>query len=107
LLAILAANLLKNAILYTQDQIATLEAFVDGEQVILVVRNKGVLSDEDLKHVFLPYYRADRSIEGSGLGLFIVGRICEIVGGERLMYNDNGFVIAKIVIPKASDITLT
>jgi two-component system sensor histidine kinase VanS len=107
LLAILAANLLKNAVLYTQDQNATLEAFVDGERVILVVRNKGVLSEEDLKHVFLPYYRADRSIEGSGLGLFIVGRICEIVGGERLMYNDNGFVIAKIVLPRASDITLT
>lgn len=107
LLGILAANLLKNAILYTQDQTASLAAFVEDETIVILVRNKGMLSEEDQANLFRPYYRADRSIEGSGLGLFIVGRICEICGGEKRMYNDNGDVVAKIVLPKASDITLT
>lgn len=107
LLGIVASNLLKNAVLYTQDQNAFFTAGVEQDRIVLMAQNKGELSEEDRKNVFSPYYRANRTIEGSGLGLFIVGRICEIVGGERMMYNDNGNVVAKVMLPKASDITLS
>lgn len=107
LLGIVAANLLKNAVLYTKDHSAAFSAKEEDGRVVLTVRNKGLLTEEDLAHVFQPYYRADRSIDGSGLGLFVISRICEIVGGERRMYNDNGDVVAKVSIPKAPDITLS
>lgn len=107
LLGIVGANLLKNAILYTKDRSASFSAKEEDGKVVLTARNRGLLTEEDLSHLFQPYYRADRSIEGSGLGLFVISRICEIVGGERRMYNDNGDVVAKVSIPIAPDITLS
>jgi len=76
-------NLISNSIKYGKDDGLTKISFYDMEERILVeVSDNGVgISDEDLKHVYDRFYRADKSrsrdIGGSGLGLAIVKHIVE------------------------------
>jgi signal transduction histidine kinase len=74
-------NLLENARRYSDGPI-TLCARVDAGQVELSVKDQGIgISAEDLKHVFTPFFRTDRSRSratgGVGLGLALSRRIVE------------------------------
>jgi signal transduction histidine kinase len=40
------------------------------------------IAAEDLPHVFAPFRTGSRGRTGSGLGLYIVKRFCETLGGE-------------------------
>jgi signal transduction histidine kinase len=44
--------------------------------------NGNGLKPEEQVRVFAPFTRLDRTCEGSGLGLFIVQRIVEKLGGQ-------------------------
>ena len=76
-------NLINNSFKYGNENGTTKIGFYDMEDKILVeVSDDGIgISDEDLKHVFDRFYRADRSRSrkegGSGLGLSIVKHIIE------------------------------
>ncbi len=76
-------NLLTNSIKYGTQGGYTKVSFYDMEEKILVeVSDDGIgISQEDIKHVFNRFYRADKSrnrnIGGSGLGLAIVKHIIE------------------------------
>ncbi len=79
-------NLIKNALTYTpadQDGVVTVTVRPDGRGMILfAVQDTGIgMSQEDLFHIFEPFYRADSSrnrglkSSGSGLGLTIVNEM--------------------------------
>lgn len=81
-------NLVANAAAYTPvDGLITLEAFADGDQVLLTVTDTGCgIAGEHLPHVFERFYRVDpsrdRATGGAGVGLTIVRRLVEAHGGN-------------------------
>ncbi|QUQ67609.1 sensor histidine kinase [Kutzneria sp. CA-103260] len=81
-------NLVTNAIRHTgTGGSVRLNSFVDGEEVVLEVRDSGSgISPEDLPHVFDRFWRAEKSRSrqtgGSGLGLAIVRKLVEAHGGR-------------------------
>ncbi|TMD04549.1 MAG: PAS domain S-box protein [Chloroflexi bacterium] len=81
-------NLLTNAIKYSPDgSPVELSVTADREQVHFGVRDQGVgIRSEDLPRVFHKFYRAEdpvvRRIPGTGLGLYIVRSLVDMLGGH-------------------------
>ena len=96
------ANLLANALRYTERGVVTLTCVREGEMLRMAVRDTGIgIAEEHLPHIFEEYYQVgnkqrDRS-KGLGLGLAIVKKIIEEHGGVIWVdtsYNAGaGFVI--------------
>ena len=86
------ANLVKNAISYTpkgSSGSVTVEVRPEGNMMLLSVSDTGIgISQEDLFHIFEPFYRADMSRvrkikkSGSGLGLTIVNELVRVHHGK-------------------------
>ncbi|MFK5882948.1 MAG: HAMP domain-containing sensor histidine kinase [Candidatus Izemoplasma sp.] len=98
LLLILVSNLVKNAILYTTDKSVLINSEILNNEFILTIKNKGKIPNEDIEKIFESFYRANNTTitGGTGLGLFIVKQICDIYGYSYKIFNDNGYVIAKV-----------
>ncbi len=81
-------NLLTNAIKYSPDgSPVELSVTADREQVHLAVRDEGVgIRTEDLPRLFHKFYRAEdpvvRRTTGTGLGLYIVRSLVDMLGGR-------------------------
>jgi signal transduction histidine kinase len=79
-------NLLSNAVKYSPEEKAIyVDAEVKGEMVYVSVRDEGIGIPEDAKeHLFSKFYRAENAgnIQGTGLGLNIVKRYMELLGGD-------------------------
>jgi PAS domain S-box-containing protein len=81
-------NLLSNAIKYSPEGGAiVLSVSVDGNQVHFRVADHGVgISPEDLPRLFEKFYRAEdpavRRTAGTGLGLYIVRSLVDMLGGH-------------------------
>ena len=85
-LDILFSNLISNAIKYSHDggkiNIALKR---DGDRAVLIVEDNGIgMTEETGRHIFDKFYQADssHSKEGNGLGLALVKRIIDVIGGE-------------------------
>ena len=79
-------NLLSNAIKFSHDD-GSIEiyTFINIRDVELVVKDYGIgISMEEQKHLFERFFRAGNAmhIQGSGLGLHIVGRYVELMNGN-------------------------
>ncbi|RTL31102.1 MAG: PAS domain-containing sensor histidine kinase [Burkholderiales bacterium] len=79
-------NLLSNAVKYNRPQgEIRINVRVEGDDIVLEVADTGVgLSQSQLAHLFEPFNRlgAEHSgIEGTGIGLVIVHRLVELMGG--------------------------
>lgn len=86
LLSLVWNNLLSNAIKFTDDggQI-TVSLRNDGPMAIVKVADTGCGIDRETgKHIFEKFYQGDtsRATRGNGLGLALVRRVVEIVGGN-------------------------
>lgn len=84
----IAANLIENAIKYTLDggQVQV-EVYSDEGRAIFAVSDSGIgIASEDLEHIFQKFYRVDnsqtREIGGTGLGLYLVKKRAEAMGGN-------------------------
>jgi signal transduction histidine kinase len=77
------ANLVGNALKYSQDRVVVRASAGGGEvQVSVADRGKGI-AEADLPRIFDRYYRGQRHEgEGLGLGLFIVRKLVEAHGGR-------------------------
>jgi CheY-like chemotaxis protein/two-component sensor histidine kinase len=86
-------NLINNAIKYNNDggvvrlDVSVLDKRTDGEQPVLIsVSDTGVgIAESDLPKIFIPFERigAERtSTEGTGLGLSVVKKLMDVMGGE-------------------------
>jgi signal transduction histidine kinase len=85
-------NLVSNAIKYSNSSkwiaIRAYEASADSKsEVRISVEDKGIgISSSDLAHIFEPFYRVqsvrDDQIRGVGLGLYLVKRMMEDMGGR-------------------------
>ena len=87
------SNVIGNAVAYSPKEAAV---FVTLQNNVLCVENTGIhIAKEDLKRIFTPFYRADKSRSrnsgGSGLGLYITKMILDHHGIPHKMENtENG-----------------
>ncbi len=87
------SNIIGNAVRhspYGEDVFVTLQSSENGNT--LVIENTGVsIPEADLRHMFTPFYRADKSRNkatgGNGLGLYIVKTILDLHGMNYLLRN--------------------
>jgi signal transduction histidine kinase len=77
------ANLVGNALKYSQDRVIVRAAARDAEVHVEVVDHGQGIAPDDLPRIFDRYYRGQRHEgEGLGLGLFIVRKLVEAHGGR-------------------------
>lgn len=79
-------NLLSNAVKFSpQNGSIEIYTFINERNVELVVKDYGIgISKEEQQHLFERFFRAGNAmhIQGSGLGLHIVGRYVELMNGN-------------------------
>lgn len=79
-------NLISNAIKFSgEGKIITIKAEVKNENTMVSVIDQGIgISDKDKEHLFSSFFRAANAtnIQGTGLGLHIVKRYIDVLGGE-------------------------
>ncbi|MCH5351795.1 MAG: HAMP domain-containing histidine kinase [Clostridiales bacterium] len=93
-LDILFSNLISNAIKYSHEggkiNIALKH---DGERAVLTVEDFGIgMTEEAGRHIFDKFYQADssHSKEGNGLGMALVKRVIDVIGGEITVESELG-----------------
>lgn len=96
------ANLIQNALRYTQGDIEVITGF-DKNYAYFIVSDEGEgIPDEDIERLFQPFTQGDtaRGTEGSGLGLAIIKRIVDTHGGRVELSNKaSGGLQAKVYLP--------
>ncbi|AKV04500.1 periplasmic sensor signal transduction histidine kinase [Labilithrix luteola] len=103
-------NLLDNAHKYTEDASQPIAIVVrrESDGVTIEVQDRGVgVAEEDVKRVFEPFFRADRSrtrsTGGLGLGLALSRRVVEAHGGTIAFESKLGAgTIARVHLPSAA-----
>jgi two-component system, OmpR family, sensor kinase len=104
-------NVVRNALLHGDRQ-QPIEVMLsnDADAVRIAVRDHGPgVREEDLPHIFEPFYRAGAkdsnhvSTEGTGIGLAITQRAAALHGGDVSARNaDGGGLVVTITLPRAS-----
>ena len=79
-------NLISNAIKFSEEgMVIIIKGRLDGDKAIISVTDQGIgISEEDQEHLFSSFFRGANAtnIEGTGLGLHIVKRYIDLLGGE-------------------------
>lgn len=100
-------NLLSNAIKFTDEggQIHV-SADVRHQHIEISIADSGRgISEEELSHIFKPFYKVDkardRSIPGNGIGLSIVKRIVDLHNGNIQVTSEEGIgTTVKVILPQ-------
>ena len=78
-------NVVSNACKYSDNRLAKVRLAVDQTGIIITVEDNGKgISENELKNIFQPFYRAEdnRTITGFGVGLPLVKRIIKLHKGQ-------------------------
>jgi signal transduction histidine kinase len=93
-------NLLSNAIKYTQEGTITINAFSGNDAVKISIRDTGIgIAEDELANIFKEFYRVQGGTvqRGTGLGLTIVKKFTELLGGsvtvESKLYAGSTFTV--------------
>ncbi|OOG73587.1 HAMP domain-containing sensor histidine kinase [Flavobacterium sp. A45] len=85
LVSIIISNLISNALKYSsQEGKVVISLSKNGSKTICSITDNGIgIAQEDIDKIFNPFYRSDATnhpdIKGSGLGLSIVKKICQLL----------------------------
>lgn len=97
------ANVINNAIVHSAgDSSIYVAAKQSGAECVLTVENmNSSIPDDEIQHVFEPFYKVDKSRtgNGTGLGLYIVKAFLEYHGFQFCIANQDNGVIFTIVMP--------
>ncbi len=87
-------NLISNASKYSEaDKQTFLTSRQEGDHALFIVRDEGIgIPKEDQKHMFDRFFRASNAgnVQGTGLGLNIVKRYAELLGGTIAFTSEYG-----------------
>lgn len=86
-------NLIDNAFKYSEPHPVVLNFEANDTSIIIKVSDQGPgISGDDINKIFRPFYRAnkDRTIAGSGIGLYITSKIIELFNGTISIASNNG-----------------
>jgi signal transduction histidine kinase len=87
-------NLISNAIKFSDEEAAIhVNSIVKDSIVEIEVRDNGIgISEEDQEHLFSSFFRGKNAlnIQGTGLGLHIVKRYLDLLGGEVNLKSELG-----------------
>lgn len=106
LMAQVVSNLMSNAIQYSPQEAALqLEVYAQRDEVFFSIENSGVqLPEEEIPRLFEAFYRVEssrnRKTGGSGLGLYLVGRILILHGAEYRIQNTSTGVRFSFSLPR-------
>ena len=80
-------NFMTNALKYTESGTVRLFAYPEDDRVVFGVEDSGIgISEADQKHIYEKFYRSEdyrtRQSGGTGLGLYIIKRMTERLGGD-------------------------
>ncbi len=98
----IASNLITNALQHG-DPSLPVTVNVDGtrpDDVVISVRNAGVIPEDILPQIFEPFRRGKRSKNGLGLGLYIVNQIATAHGGAVTVTSANGVTNFEVKLPR-------
>ena len=107
LLRQIISNLLSNAVKYSPpDKVITITMEHTGDSVVFSVRDSGIgIPENDMPHLFEPFYRATNvgTIHGTGLGLVITQEAVDLHGGTITAESQLGIgTVFTVRIPMAS-----
>lgn len=95
-------NLISNALKFsTEDATVEVGSEVIGDKATITVKDKGIgIAEEDQAHLFTSFFRGKNAlnIQGTGLGLHIVKRYADLIGGSINLHS---------VLGEGTTITLT
>lgn len=105
LFSIILGNIISNALKYSQEN-GKVEIILKSEnnKVYCIIRDNGIgILEEDIDKVFNPFYRSRASeypdLKGIGLGLSIVGRLCDLLQIDlQIQNNQEKGVSATLII---------
>ncbi|TFF36363.1 HAMP domain-containing sensor histidine kinase [Mucilaginibacter psychrotolerans] len=86
-------NIIDNAFKYSGGNQVTLSFRADVARIRIAITDKGQgISAEDAEKIFLPFFRVnkDKSISGSGIGLYIASKIVELFKGTIRVQSELG-----------------
>lgn len=86
LLSIVIGNLIRNAFSFTEG--GRVMIVLEGDRLAVTDTGRGIGRDE-LRHVFRRYYRGGAS-QGTGIGLSLVKRICDVYGWSIAIESSEG-----------------
>lgn len=100
-------NLISNGLKYSQpNQLVTISIWAEAQQIYLTVQDQGIgIPQEDMAHLFEPFYRAQNVgvISGTGLGLSIAKQAVELHNGQLTVTSEPGqgatFTVVMPLIP--------
>lgn len=97
-------NIIKNAINYgTDESLIEINVQKTHQTVEISIKNLGIISEKDLKTIFVKFYRADKARQtktgGSGLGLAIAKDIVNLHGGTIKVDCDETHTVFTILLP--------
>ena len=100
------ANVINNAIVHSaEDSSVYITAERSGRACVLTVKNmNSSIPDDEIQHVFEPFYKVDKSRQGNGtgLGLYIVKSFLEYHGFRFQIGNQDNSVVFTMVMPLCS-----
>ena len=78
-------NLISNAIKFSEEgTVINVKSEVSGNRAVILVKDEGIgISEDDQEHLFTSFFRGRNAIniQGTGLGLHIVKRYLDLLGG--------------------------
>ncbi len=84
-------NFVENGCKYSPDHLSWVDLSFNEDQVIIQVKNHGnVIAEEEMDHIFQPFYRTNAAthVKGFGLGLALAKRIISLHRGSINVQSD-------------------
>jgi two-component system, OmpR family, heavy metal sensor histidine kinase CusS len=86
-------NIMENACKYSEDQRVNVSLLAHADTIRITFTDRGIgISEEDLPHIFEPFYRGDssKSRKGHGIGLALTQRIIQLHNGSIRAFSQLG-----------------